>query len=739
MATARRYRPPPEAIPEGPPIGRARVASDTGPIRPEPVVVDRELVIVQRQAAVGVSFVAIAPSTLRVSTPEALTLRVEWRSTNATSYRLYIQTSALYSQNAWAGITPIDVQQAGDDISVDITALQDGTKLVGEVEYTIAVVSRLFDGTRERFSDFSPRVFGIPLFAGPAAPTVTATATALHRRIRVSWDAVPDATLYYAQQRVSGTTTWVNIGQLGGLLSPRAIADRAFTFTGRAGFSYEFRVRGDRPFAFDGAWSTEASAVAPDFEPAVPTNFAAAPSTTQDNAIVLTWTKSARATGYEIRWRVSGGSFQSVIVGNVATWTQSGLTRGTLYEYEIRATGSAALAPASDWSTTVSARAALLAPATPSAPTLARRTLVSGGLRITWTSAARATGYDVRYRVQGGNWTTLTDQTSPVDFVGALGSTYEAQVRATRTNAEDSPWSTSSSAVIAIPLPPDVPTISVSATDLTVSVSTDLAARATEYRMNYRTGSDAYTSTAWGTARSWTFTGRQGSTYDVFVQARNAGGTSMSATQRIRTIIYDALYAIASNNNNLYRISTRDASETLIGSVGSGDWESLAWDGTNLYAIDNASNNLYRISKIDASKTLVGNVGSGVWEALAWDGTNLYAMDNSAGAPRLYNISRTDASKTLHATQFSSAQQGIAIVGTDFYGVNDHREDIERPPNVRIVHLTLGTWQSLAWDGINLYTIDNRLSRLHRIDIQQRHVAIVGSVSRDYACLTWAP
>ena len=66
----------------------------------------------------------------------------------------------------------------------------------------------------------------------------------------------------------------------------------------------------------------------------------------------------------------------------------------------------------------------------------------------------------------------------------------------------------------------------------------------------------------------------------------------------------------------LYTVDPADASTTLIGSLGPGNWSGLTGIGGTLYAIE-GPNDLYSVEPSDASTTLIGSLGSGTWEALA--------------------------------------------------------------------------------------------------------------------------
>lgn len=331
------YEPPPEALPAGPPVGRPLVPSDTAPIRPEPVVVARELIIEQTRGVQGAPPVqAVTPTGLMVGNAVPGALTVSWTDNGADSYNLWIRTAASYNaapaDDRWQGITAISLTGGtGNTRMATRTTLQDGTALAGGTLYQVAVSAVVSTSESDRTAPVMARVQH-PAPAKPGNVMASASST-FEGRMTVTWDAVAGASTYYRRVMLPGSTTW----EPEELLSATEIAARSFDYDGLAGSEYGFQVRGARQHAPDGLWSDEATVTPQQLSPPVPTMFR---SFRVDRTIIgLSWTKSPGATQYVLRWNVKGatGEPNEIILGDVDEYRHTGLTRGTIYEYALAA------------------------------------------------------------------------------------------------------------------------------------------------------------------------------------------------------------------------------------------------------------------------------------------------------------------------------------------------------------------------------------------------------------------
>lgn len=140
-----------------------------------------------------------------------------------------------------------------------------------------------------------------------------------------------------------------------------------------------------------------------------------------------------------------------------------------------------------------------------------------------------------------------------------------------------------------------------------------------------------------------------GGQYLVKVHPNTGTATSIAALSGVTGTLYDLaydpnaeiLYGVA--GTRLYRIDTATAAATQIGTP-AGNLRGLAFDPDNnrLYASDLADDQLYRLDTSDGTKTLVGGLGFGDVEGLAYNasGDILYGIntDPAGETPRLITI-----------------------------------------------------------------------------------------------------
>ena len=181
--------------------------------------------------------------------------------------------------------------------------------------------------------------------------------------------------------------------------------------------SYEFQVRAVNTVAAGQA--ATASATLAESAPGAPTNLTA---TGGDEQVALSW--GAPADGgsqilrYEYRYGAVGGTYGewTTVSGgpNATSLTVTGLTNGTEYGFQVRAVNSIGEGVAGEDSATPG-RA-------PTAPTGVTARVESETITVMWgmpadTGGSEVTGYQVRYRMNGGNWT------SPMAVEGGASAT----------------------------------------------------------------------------------------------------------------------------------------------------------------------------------------------------------------------------------------------------------------------------------------------------------------------------
>ena len=154
-----------------------------------------------------------------------------------------------------------------------------------------------------------------------------------------------------------------------------------------------------------------------------------------DGQVTLSWTAPATGgapTGYEVRSSVDGRSSDWAPAASMTGHTVMGLTNGTEYTFEVRATNDAGPGPAA--STTATPTAAPTAPGVPQSLTASAG---DGRVTLSWTAPATGsapTAYD--YRVIGagveGGWRYTDNGTGTEQTVSDLtnGTEYTFEVRA---------------------------------------------------------------------------------------------------------------------------------------------------------------------------------------------------------------------------------------------------------------------------------------------------------------------
>ena len=452
------------------------------------------------------------------ATPALRSLVVSWAAAaNADGYKVQWKSGA-QAYDAAAR------QATATGTSHTITGLAAGT------EYTVRVIATR---TNAPDSAASSEATGTP----PAAAAVpgSVTATPALRSLVVSWAAAANADGYKVQWR-SGAQAY-------------DAATRQATATGTshtlpgltAGTEYTVRVIATRTNAPDSAASSEATGTPP-AAAGVPGSVTAAPAL---NSLVVSWGAAANADGYKVQWKSGGQSYDAAARQATATGTSHtlpGLTPGT--EYTVRVIATRTNAPDSAASSEATGTAQYPAPAVPGSVTA---TPAVQSLAVSWAAAANAAGYKVQWKSGSQAYNTSDRQATATrtrrlterHTISGLtpGTTYTVRVIATRTNAPDS--AASSEATGTPPTAPGVPgSVTVTPSSNTLAVSWTAATNADGYRVQWKSGTQAYNigdREAAATGTSHTITGLTGFTeYTVRVIATRAnapdGAPSSEAT-----------------------------------------------------------------------------------------------------------------------------------------------------------------------------------------------------------------
>jgi len=167
--------------------------------------------------------------------------------------------------------------------------------------------------------------------------------------------------------------------------------------------------------------------------PAPPSGLIAAAGNAQ---VVLSWTASAGATSYNIYRSTASGSETEINTGITATnFTDTGLTNGTKYYYQVTSANSAG---ESDVSNEASATPQAQAPA-PAAPTNLTATAGNGQVVLSWAASAGASSYNIYRGMSSEGETQLTTGIATTGFTDSgvtNASTYFYEVTAANGAAE---------------------------------------------------------------------------------------------------------------------------------------------------------------------------------------------------------------------------------------------------------------------------------------------------------------
>jgi fibronectin type 3 domain-containing protein len=271
----------------------------------------------------------------------------------------------------------------------------------------------------------------------PATPTGF-TAVAGNAQVTLNWSASSGASSYYVKR---STTTG---GPYTQIATQTTTND---TDTGLTNGTKYFYVVSAYNSAGQSANSAEVNATPVLPAPTAPTGLAATPGNAR---VSLTWTASATATSYHVKRSTSSGAETQIAAPTSTNYTDSGLTNGTKYFYEVSAVNSGG---ESAHSSEVSATP--LAPLNPPAtPTGLQATGGNAQVSLSWNASAGAATYNVkRATANGGPYNTAVASPTATNYTDTTvtnGTAYYYVVSAVNT-AGQSANSAQASATPAVP------------------------------------------------------------------------------------------------------------------------------------------------------------------------------------------------------------------------------------------------------------------------------------------------
>ena len=367
-----------------------------------------------------------------------------------------------------------------------------------------------------------------PVGAKPTAPvTIPAVPTGLaatpgNAQVGLGWSPSTGASSYtlsrattsagpYSVVAHPSTTTYTDTGLTNGTTYYYEVSA-----TNSAGTSANSAPVGAKP-------------TAPVTIPAVPTGLAATPGNAQ---VGLGWSPSTGASSYTLsRATTSAGPYSVVAHPSTTTYTDTGLTNGTTYYYEVSATNSAGT---SANSAPVGAKPT--APVTiPAVPTGLAATPGNAQVGLGWSPSTGASSYTLsRATTSAGPYSVVAhpSTTTYTDTGLTNGTTYYYEVSATNsagTSANSAPVGAKPTAPVTIPA---VPTgLAATPGNAQVGLGWSPSTGATSYTVSRSTASAGpFAVIAKPTATGYTDTGlSNGTTYYYEVSATNSAGTSANS------------------------------------------------------------------------------------------------------------------------------------------------------------------------------------------------------------------
>lgn len=399
----------------------------------------------------------------------------------------------------------------------------------------------------------------------PDAPSNASVARSSDSRQNVAWTRNNPSTSSkpYQSQELQrwaiSDQVWRTIANLSA--SSSSYADSS---TG-ANQQYRYRVRSKNSAGASGwAYTPYISTT-----PAAPTGLKAVKS---GGNIRITWSIAGirKLNGVEI-WLtqdgVDAGSRHILLSGSPTSWTHPAPAAGSTWRYRVKSmvapNGSAETGPSiySAFSGRSNIVQLLAPPAAPTklSPSSGARDSEDAPLVLEWqhndVDSTEQTGYDLRYRLSGGAWVTVSNLSTSLSrhafAAGALenGNTFEWQVRTYgeySTAPAYSPWSTTAiltfSARPAVTITEPEGTIQASRATVRWDFFDPEGSAQTGYRVRLEnsSGDSMYDRTFSGSVKSLAIpvTVADDSTYTVFVSAKDGAGLWSSESSQVFSVEY---------------------------------------------------------------------------------------------------------------------------------------------------------------------------------------------------------
>ncbi|WP_298272308.1 fibronectin type III domain-containing protein [Geobacter sp.] len=324
-----------------------------------------------------------APVLNAPTSPSTSQIDLSWNNvTGNTGYEVQMRTLQSYPDNpeyavydwAWGGWTTVATLPAD-------TTTYSGTGLATGYTYQF-VVRDLYSGGNSAWSNAQT------LTTLPAAPSISGVSAASTTQLNISWNNVYGETSYKLDWKAGAGGSWSTI----------TVGENATSYA-HGGLTpdtvYYYRIRATSSGG-DSDYSAETSQVT-----SLPVLDPLAGITA--SKIDLSWSNISGNTSYIIERQVEGGAWaQLTTVGqDVTTYSDTGLTAGTLYGYRVRVVNaSGTSAPSNERSATTA----------PPATTATAAVISSAEIAVSWPVVTGATHYKVEQKPgSGGSWSEIAD------------------------------------------------------------------------------------------------------------------------------------------------------------------------------------------------------------------------------------------------------------------------------------------------------------------------------------------
>lgn len=256
-------------------------------------------------------------------------------------------------------------------------------------------------------------------------PTPSPAAVSLsYNSIFVSWDAIGVAAGYEVWRSASADGTYTRVADT----DSTSITDVSLAMN--VPYYYKVRAYGGGDSTVYSDYSAVVSARPLPGTPVSPTA-----SSLSYNSIGVSWSPVIGASGYEISRSTSADSgFKAIATASSAGYTNKSVTTGLPYYYKVRAYRTVGRTKVyGGYSAAASAQTALGTPTTITATAASYNSV-----KVTWSSVAGRTRYEVWRAVEDGSFAFLkaTTSTSYTDKNLATGTTYHYKVIAYRSSGK---------------------------------------------------------------------------------------------------------------------------------------------------------------------------------------------------------------------------------------------------------------------------------------------------------------